>query len=94
MENVQSQKSIHQQIKLTQFTIVLFQVAKDLNIENIVREGTYTCLGGPNFETVAELKMLQMLGVDTVGMSTVHEVNILIQIIYTYVPKGFSTELV
>ncbi|CAG5025842.1 unnamed protein product [Parnassius apollo] len=52
------------------------ELAKELNIENIVREGVYTCLGGPNFETVAELNMLKMVGVDAVGMSTVHEVII------------------
>ncbi|XP_013190759.2 purine nucleoside phosphorylase isoform X1 [Amyelois transitella] len=50
------------------------ELAKELQIENIVREGVYTCLGGPNFETVAELNMLKMVGVDAVGMSTVHEV--------------------
>ncbi|VVD04307.1 purine nucleoside phosphorylase-like isoform X1 [Leptidea sinapis] len=57
-----------------EFRKIAKQVAKELNIENIVREGVYTCLGGPNFETVAELNMLKMVGVDAVGMSTVHEV--------------------
>ncbi|KAJ8911993.1 hypothetical protein NQ315_010004 [Exocentrus adspersus] len=50
------------------------KVAEELNMQDIIHEGVYTCLGGPNFETVAELKMLSMLGADTVGMSTVHEV--------------------
>lgn len=50
------------------------KIGEDLGIGHHIREGVYTCLGGPNFETVAELKMLHMLGVDAVGMSTVHEV--------------------
>ncbi|TMW41220.1 hypothetical protein DOY81_013700, partial [Sarcophaga bullata] len=37
-------------------------------IDSEVHEGVYTCLGGPNYETVAELKMLHIMGVDAVGM--------------------------
>lgn len=51
-----------------------FQIAREMGIERDVHEGVYTCLGGPNYETVAELKMLKILGVDAVGMSTVHEI--------------------
>lgn len=43
------------------------QVAEEMGIADIVHKGVYTCLGGPSFETVAELKMLRMVGVDAVG---------------------------
>ena len=36
-------------------------------------QGVYAMVGGPNYETVAELKMLRELGVDSVGMSTIPE---------------------
>jgi purine-nucleoside phosphorylase len=55
-------------------------IAKDMGIENTIHEGVYTCLGGPNYETVAELRMLKILGVDAVGMSTVHEVRLSIRV--------------
>jgi purine-nucleoside phosphorylase len=46
-------------------------LARELGIGHETRTGVYTCLGGPNYETVAELRMWKLLGVDAVGMSTV-----------------------
>ena len=36
-------------------------------MNGIVRQGVYAMVGGPNYETVAELKMLRDLKVDSVG---------------------------
>jgi purine-nucleoside phosphorylase len=48
------------------------QLASELDIE--VKDGIYYGLQGPTFETLAEYKMIKIVGADCVGMSTVPEV--------------------
>ncbi len=48
------------------------KVAKENGIK--LQEGVYAGLSGPSFESPADLRFLQLIGADAVGMSTVPEV--------------------
>lgn len=58
------------------YTAELIEKAKATALkQNInLKEGVYYGLQGPTFETLAEYKMVRILGADCVGMSTVPEV--------------------
>ncbi len=45
------------------------ELSVEMGVERHIHQGVYAMLGGPNFETVAELKMLRICGVDAVGQS-------------------------
>jgi purine-nucleoside phosphorylase len=45
-----------------------------MGIDTRMHEGVYSCIGGPNFETVAEIAALKLLGVDAIGELTTNTV--------------------
>lgn len=54
------------------YRAVLQTVAAEAGFE--LNEGVYVSYAGPNFETPAEIRMMQLIGGDVVGMSVVPEV--------------------
>jgi purine-nucleoside phosphorylase len=50
------------------------KIGKEMGIDSRMREGVYSCVGGPNYETVAEVRAMKILGVDAVGELTVNAV--------------------
>ncbi|XP_046881492.1 purine nucleoside phosphorylase 4a [Hypomesus transpacificus] len=49
-------------------------ISKTMGVSQYIQEGVYCMVGGPNFESIAEARLLHRLGVDAVGMSTAPEV--------------------
>ena len=58
------------------YDLDLIELAQRVAAENglTLRQGIYVAVGGPTYETEAELRMLHAFGADAVGMSTVPEV--------------------
>lgn len=55
-----------------EFQRLLGEVAAEHSLE--LKQGVYTVLSGPSYETPAEVRMLRLLGCDACGMSTIPEV--------------------
>ena len=55
-----------------EFRTAAKEVAREMGIE--LDEGVYAAVLGPSYETPAEVRMLERMGADAIGMSTVPEV--------------------
>lgn len=53
---------------------MLLACAKELGLE--MREGVYSAVGGPSYETISDARFLLQAGADCVGMSTAHETTV------------------
>lgn len=50
-----------------QFRSIAKQIGEEMKIQSFLKEGVYAMIGGPAYETPAELKMFKAMGIDAVG---------------------------
>ncbi|MGQ9804726.1 MAG: purine-nucleoside phosphorylase [Chlorobiales bacterium] len=72
--NVSAPSIAHEPVFDKKFQQLAKDCARECGIS--LREGVYASVLGPSYETRAEIRMLQVLGADLVGMSTVLEANV------------------
>lgn len=64
------------------------ETAKELGFNDFIREGVYSFLTGPTFETVTECRLLRLLGSDATG-------NWLLEIIWPcHTSEGTEVEII